>query len=63
MGEGRDLLFIHPGSNNPGLICWLIGWPKLGTGAVVMTNGAKGLFLAIEIIEAINFEYNKDNEK
>jgi CubicO group peptidase (beta-lactamase class C family) len=57
-GEDKDLLFTHPGSNNPGLICWPIGWPKNGTGAVVMTNGANGLFLAIEIIEAINIEYN-----
>ena len=59
MGEGRDLLFSHPGSNNPGLNCWLIGWPELGTGAVVMTNGANGLFLAVEIISAFNNEYNK----
>jgi CubicO group peptidase (beta-lactamase class C family) len=59
MGEGRDLLFSHPGSNNPGLNCWLIGWPELGTGAVVMTNGANGLFLAVEIISAFNNENNK----
>ncbi len=59
MGEGEDLLFTHPGTNNPGLICWPIAWPKQGTGAVVMTNGANGLFLSIEILEAINNEYNK----
>jgi CubicO group peptidase (beta-lactamase class C family) len=59
MGEGRDLLFTHPGSNSPGLQCWLIGWPERGTGTVVMTNGANGMFLEIEIIDAINYEYNK----
>ena len=62
MGEGRDLLFTHPGTNYPGLFCWLIGWPELGTGAVVMTNGpgpVNGLVLAIEIVSAINNEYNQ----
>ena len=59
MGEGRDLLFNHPGSNNPGLHCWLIGWLERGTGAVVMMNGANGIFLGVEIIDAISFEYNK----
>ncbi len=59
MDEGRDLLFTHPGSNNPGLQCWLIGWPERGTGAVVMTNGANGMFLEVEIINAIILLYNK----
>lgn len=62
MGEGRDFLFAHPGTNYPGLLCWLVGWPELGTGAVVMTNGAgiiNGLVIAIEIVSAIDNEYNK----
>lgn len=62
MGKGRNILFTHPGSNYPGLLCWLIGWPELGTGAVVMTNGAgleNGIFIAIEIVSAIDIEYNK----
>lgn len=58
MSEGRDLLFTHPGSNNPGLQCWLIGWPERGIGAVIMTNGANGMFLEVEIINAIINEYN-----
>jgi CubicO group peptidase (beta-lactamase class C family) len=62
MGDGRDLLFTHPGSNNPGLQCWLIGWPERETGAVIMTNGANGLFLEIEIINSIICEYNKPSE-
>jgi CubicO group peptidase (beta-lactamase class C family) len=59
MGRRKDLLFSHPGSNLPGLNCWLIGWPERGTAAVVMTNGAKGEVLAMEIIAAINLEYNR----
>jgi hypothetical protein len=60
MAEGRDLLFTHPGSNNPGLQCWLIGWPERETGAVIMTNGANGMFLEIEIINAVIREYNNN---
>jgi CubicO group peptidase (beta-lactamase class C family) len=61
-GKGKDLLFMHPGSNIPGLNCWLIGWPERGTAAIVMTNGAKGELLAMEIISAINLEYNETSD-
>jgi CubicO group peptidase (beta-lactamase class C family) len=57
-GEGEELHFCHPGSNNPGLQCWLTGWPERGTGTVIMTNGANGIFLEIEIINAVIQEYN-----
>ena len=63
MGESKDLLFMHPGSNLPGLNCWLIGWPNRGNALVIMTNGAKGEILAMEIISAIILEYNKINEE
>ncbi len=59
MGEGRNLVFTHPGSNLPGLNCWLIGWPERGTAVVIMTNGANGEVLAMEIITAFNLHYNK----
>jgi len=59
MNEGEDLAFLHPGSNLPGLNCWLIGWPAHGTAAVVMTNGAMGEVLAMEIITAVNRSYNR----
>jgi len=59
MGEGEDMLFLLPGSNLPGLNCWLAGWPERGTGAVVMTNGAMGEVLAMEILSSINLEYNR----
>jgi CubicO group peptidase (beta-lactamase class C family) len=56
-GTGRNLVFAHPGSNLPGTNCWLIGNPSVGKGAVVMTNGAMGEVLAMEIISAIIREY------
>jgi hypothetical protein len=37
--------------------CWLFGNPSVGKGAVVMTNGAMGKVLAMEIISAIIWEY------
>jgi CubicO group peptidase (beta-lactamase class C family) len=58
-GEGENFVFTHPGSNFPGMNCWLIGYPETGRGAVIMTNGAMGEVLAMEIIAAINREYNK----
>jgi CubicO group peptidase (beta-lactamase class C family) len=58
MGEGRDRAFLHPGSNYPGLNCWLIGWPERGTGAVVMSNGGMYGFLGAEVVQAIDREYN-----
>lgn len=62
MGEGKNLSFTHPGSNLPGLNCWLIAWPERGTAAIVMTNGAAGEVLAMEIIAAIIMEYNTTND-
>jgi len=57
-GEGENLVFAHPGSNYPGMNCWLLGYPETGRGTVIMTNGEKGEILAMEIISAINREYN-----
>jgi CubicO group peptidase (beta-lactamase class C family) len=56
-GEEDNLVFAHPGSNSPGMNCWLFGYPKTGRGLVVMTNGAQGEILAMEIISAVNREY------
>lgn len=57
MGEGHDLSFTHPGGNDPGTTCWLVGYPELGKGAVIMANGAKGDLLSLEILPAISNEY------
>jgi len=57
INNNNDLIFIHPGSNLPGLNCWLIGWTNRGTAIIVMTNGAQGELLAMEIISAFIQEY------
>jgi CubicO group peptidase (beta-lactamase class C family) len=56
-GTGQELAFLHPGDNWPGASCWLVGFPEQGKGAVIMTNGAKGNLLAMEVIAAIAKEY------
>ena len=56
-GTGGSLSFLHPGDNAPGASCWLVGYPATGKGAVVMTNGAKGNLLAMELLAAIGKEY------
>jgi len=60
MGDGKDFLFMHPGGNLPGLNCWLIGWPNRSNAVIVMSNGAKGEMLAMEIISAINLLLNNN---
>lgn len=62
-GEDENLIFAHPGSNYPGMNCWLIGYAETGRGAIIMTNGVKGEILAMEIISAINREYSRSIEK
>ncbi len=57
-GQGQNLSFAHPGSNYPGATCWLIGFPESGQGAVIMTNGAGGELLSMEILAAIKREYD-----
>lgn len=57
-GKGQHFSFLHPGDNYPGASCWLVGFPGSGKGAVIMTNGAKGNLLAMEILAAIANEYN-----
>ncbi|MCJ7588759.1 MAG: beta-lactamase family protein [Candidatus Aminicenantes bacterium] len=55
--EGAPFYFGHPGDNYPGATSWVIGYPELGTGIVIMTNGAKGTILAMEIMPAFVNEY------
>jgi hypothetical protein len=52
------LTFLHPGDNYPGASCWLAGSLESGQGVVIMTNGARGNLLAMEILAAIENEYN-----
>jgi CubicO group peptidase (beta-lactamase class C family) len=56
-GAGPNLSFLHPGDNSPGASCWLVGFPAQGRGAVIMTNGAKGNLVAMELLASIAKEY------
>jgi CubicO group peptidase (beta-lactamase class C family) len=49
--------FGHGGSNE-GFRCNLVAYTEAGQGAVVMTNGANGNFLTMEIIRSIAHVYN-----
>jgi CubicO group peptidase (beta-lactamase class C family) len=55
--EGEPFSFGHPGDNYPGASSWVMAYPDLDTGIVVMTNGAKGNLLALEIMPAYTEEY------
>ncbi|MHB8078438.1 MAG: serine hydrolase domain-containing protein [Candidatus Krumholzibacteriia bacterium] len=56
-GEGRGAFFLHPGDNEPGATSWLVAYPELGQGVVIMTNGRLGNLLAMEIVAALAAEY------
>lgn len=56
--EGENMSFGHPGDNEPGASCWLMGYPALGKGVVIVTNGAKGNLLVLEILPALEEEYD-----
>jgi CubicO group peptidase (beta-lactamase class C family) len=58
---GEPLWFGHPGDNYPGASSWVVGYPGLGTGIVIMTNGAKGNLLAMEVLPAFVKEYAAGN--
>ena len=57
VGSGKGLSFSHPGQNYPGTTSWLIAYPELGQGAVIMTNGVNGELLTLEIIAALSRVY------
>jgi CubicO group peptidase (beta-lactamase class C family) len=58
LGDKENIKFLHPGFNIPGATCMLIASPVSGKGAVVMTNGAKGELLMLELTLAIQKEYD-----
>ncbi|MCX6555454.1 MAG: serine hydrolase [Candidatus Aminicenantes bacterium] len=57
MGSGKGLSFSHPGQNYPGATSWLLAYPELSQGAVIMTNGVNGEQLTLEIIAALSSIY------
>lgn len=56
-GEGRGSFFLHPGDNEPGATSWLVAYPELAQGVVIMTNGRLGNLLAMEIVTALAATY------
>jgi CubicO group peptidase (beta-lactamase class C family) len=57
-GKGEGFSFLHPGDNMPGASSWLMGFPDAANGIVIMTNGAMGNLLAMELVAAIINEYS-----
>lgn len=56
--RGRRRHVPAPRDNQPGATSWLSGTPSSGQGVVIMTNGALGNPLAMEILVAVALEYN-----
>ncbi|MHA1737752.1 MAG: serine hydrolase domain-containing protein [Candidatus Heimdallarchaeota archaeon] len=54
----RETFFILPGENSPGAICFLVASHTSGKGACIMSNGAQGSLLALEMI----FSLVKENK-
>ena len=56
--SGANLSFSHPGNNYPGATCWLLAFPGRLQGAVIMTNGAGGELLTLELIASLSAAYS-----
>ncbi len=55
--DASDNLFFHLRGSNPGYICFMVGYPVRGEGAVVMTNSENGAYLIEEIMRGISAAY------
>jgi hypothetical protein len=55
-GQGDNQWFSHGGAN-AGYRCYAMAYPRLGYGAVVMTNSDNGSALSNEILRSISAEY------
>ena len=55
--EGKKY-FVHPGGNAPAMACMFVGEIEKGQGVIVMSNGAKGELLNLEINFGIAHEYD-----
>jgi CubicO group peptidase (beta-lactamase class C family) len=60
--HGAHPYFLHQGHNSPGANCVFIGSRTRGQGAVIMTNGMRGIPLSYQIVSAISKEYGWDKE-
>jgi hypothetical protein len=55
-GTGKSLSFSVRGANS-GYTCYIIGFPAVGQGAVLMTNSDTGDRLIKELVESLRLEY------
>jgi hypothetical protein len=60
--KGQQQYFLHHGHNSPGANCVLIGSQTTGQGAVIMTNGMRGIPLSYQIVSSISKEYGWDKD-
>jgi len=60
--KGQQQYFLHHGHNSPGANCVLIGSQTTGQGAVIMTNGMRGIPLSCQIVSSISKEYGWDQD-
>ncbi len=56
-GQGREFEFYH-GGDNTGFHCFMIVFPELGQGTVIMTNGDHGTQLYDEILHGLANAYD-----
>lgn len=56
-GQGKEFEFYH-GGDNTGFHCFMIMFPELGQGAVIMTNGDHGTQLYDEILHGLANAYD-----
>lgn len=54
----NNVFFTHPGANELGATCNVIGCAETGQGAAVMTNGINGSLLSLEALFSVTKEYN-----
>lgn len=60
---GEPFSFGHPGDNYPGASCWVTAYPDVDVGIAIMTNGAMGNLLALEIMPAFVEEYVRPGKR
>ena len=58
MSNEKNTFFLHPGGNEPGTNCFLVGSPKTGQGAIIMSNGSMGELINMQLTYTIANEYN-----
>ncbi|MHA1557521.1 MAG: serine hydrolase domain-containing protein [Candidatus Heimdallarchaeota archaeon] len=51
--KGNNLFFTHPGTNEPGAVCFMVGSPTAGQGLIIMSNAIKAELLHLEILYGV----------